>query len=749
MSRFAIIPLRVLLALWPFVAIASLAAPALAQDAFEARPGVMARLAGELLPSFVRVEFALQYDKGASPGTTFRQSPVGDHGGDPAGWGSWEDLVREERPAVRAGYLLAPDLVLTVDPMLHARFIKGITVRAGERVIEAAPAGLARDWSALFLRLKEPVSDGKPLVFDRAAGAPLCFARCVLRDGEWGLDVGAVRELVSVRPGVGHFALLPGDALIVAESGAAAGVAMHSELPLDGSWQGSPRDWRIVSADDMARRLKEFEGAAGAALPRVSLRFRSPSTKGGSSRFSFGGRDSGEMTEWHGSGILVSDSIVVVPAYLNPAITARLESVQVFPPDGSAVAAEFAGSLKDFGCLLARLERPLPGAARLVATHDAAARGELLLRAEVSMLGENRTAYHSHDRVMSYALGWQGRAQPTTYASRGRIEAEAFERSSSGATLDFLFTLDGELFAAPLARREKIAAGRSSGQWRAAGLWSAAELKRVLDDLPQSLDPENRPLPETDENRIAWLGVELQPMNEDLARMNQVGDLTNNGRSGALVCYVYADSPAARAGIAMGDILVRMHVQGQPKPLEVNVGSGDFGGLSGEIWSMMDQISDEYLDRMAAPWGSLENQLLRTLTDIGFGTPFTADVYRDGQVLPMAFVVEESPPHFESASRCKSEAAGLTVRDLTFEVRRYFQVAPADPGVIISKVERGSRAAVAGLKRFEIIRSVDGVPVHGAGDVETRFAAGGEFRLEVKRMREGRIVRIKIDAAGK
>ena len=70
-------------------------------------------------------------------------------------------------------------------------------------------------------------------------------------------------------------------------------------------------------------------------------------------------------------------------------------------------------------------------------------------------------------------------------------------------------------------------------------------------------------------------------------------------------------------------------------------------------------------------------------------------LFIDGQIVNKDFVVTQSPRHFDSAPRHKSEILGMTVRDLTFEVRRHLLMKPDDPGVVISKIEPGENPSQA------------------------------------------------------
>jgi serine protease Do len=236
-------------------------------------------------------------------------------------------------------------------------------------------------------------------------------------------------------------------------------------------------------------------------------------------------------------------------------------------------------------------------------------------------------------------------------------------------------------------------------------------------------------------------------MTPDLARLNNVADQTANGTTGATVTYVYPSSPASEAGLEQGDILLRLNIEGQPKPMEVRLsGDNPFGNMMDQFWEIAEDMPSEYFSQLPTPWGSVENTLTRALTDVGFGKHFTAEVFRDGEIIRKDFVVTAGPPHYDSAKRFKSKAAGFTVRNLTYEVRRYFQLEPDDPGVIVSKVETGSPAAVAGIRPYELLLSIDDEPIRDVAALEQTIAGGGEFRLNVKRMATSRVVTLKVKA---
>ncbi|MBK7403897.1 MAG: hypothetical protein IPJ41_04500 [Phycisphaerales bacterium] len=476
----------------------------------------------------------------------------------------------------------------------------------------------------------------------------------------------------------------------------------------------------------------------------MELRFRSPGQQAPSGSYGYDDNSGEEITEWNGTGVLLDARRVLVLAQLKPRVTARLESVRVHLADGREAPATFRGSLRDYGALVVELNEPAAGAARISSARLQDVEDRLLMRSQVRVLGESRASYEWEARVARMTRGFRGHI----FGLFGDVSASGHETGDGeeGPT-SFLFSLDGELVALPLMVRDKVVdQGQGGRSWGSrsdyqATVLAASELSGLLSE--GAFDQDNRPLSEAEENRLAWIGVELQAMDPDLARFNGVVEQTNGGETGGIVTYVYDGSPAAKAGLQVGDVLLRLHIQGQPRPLEVQVSPYDMG-WGAQYTDALDRIDPSYYSQIPPPWGSAETMLTRALTDVGFGTPFTAEVYREGQILRPKFVVEEGPAHYGAAAKFKSEAAGLTVKDVTYEARRFFQMTPEDPGVIVSMIEQGERAAVAGIKPFELIVSVNDEPVHSVQEFEEAIEGGGELRFSVKRMHVGRIVKITV-----
>jgi len=356
-------------------------------------------------------------------------------------------------------------------------------------------------------------------------------------------------------------------------------------------------------------------------------------------------------------------------------------------------------------------------------------RDQLLVAADVRIQGTNRVATLAASRIDGLSIGWRRHIYPDVV-------------DDSGAS--YLYDREGHLVAFPIARRMPPALEQSRGS--SPRLTAAQDLWTVLGDLEANSDSANVPLTEDDEHRIAWLGVEMQPLDRELARLYGVADQTGDGMTGGLVVHIYAGSPAAEAGLALGDILLRINVPGQPRPIEVEVEDPSQFGLGGAYpWEHWDDMPDDYFDQVPPPWPPVGTGLNRKLTDIGFGIDASVEFVRDGVIGTTAVTIAQAPAHFASAPRFESEGVGLTVRDLTFEARRYFQFSDDEPGVLVTGLEKGSKASISGLRPYEIILSVDGASVHDAAGFGELIAIPGEHRLSVQRMTQRRIVTLEVE----
>jgi serine protease Do len=694
-----------------------------------AAPGDTARaILAPVAPGMVRVELDLQFDKGEPPSGVMDV----DAGSRQNSMNSLAELVEQERPLETSGFLVAPGRVVAMDWTVHPRFVKAIHVRTATAETTATVESYALDQWGVMLKLDGPLADAKPIEFTKGTAAFIA--------NHYRFEGGMIRDLlpfpsrVMETEGQTLWRIAEHQGLAVSTNGQALGIVLSRRLPIDDSWQVAPSAWPQISRADYERRLEDVRKLSDTSLVRARLSFRSPKPTPGVGRRRFqmdeeDGDDGG--TERDVVGVVLAPNRVAVLAALRPSTTARLQRIQLHPATGPAVGARFVASLKDHGILVVEPEQPINTAIQLTSHSAAEFMEKLTYRLDLTLQGENRVQYLHHARIGSVHLG-------------SRMEAFPELADMSDTDSAFLFSKDLELVALPVESRQRSSAPRRRRFNDGTELTPARLIARAIAGLPGTADPANIPVSEADENRLAWLGTELQPMSRELARANQVSEYTQDGNSGAMVTYVHPGSPAAKAGITAGAVLLRLRVPGEPVPIEVEVEEDPMRSQAFP-WERLDEIREQVFDRIPTPWAPVENAFNRALTDLGFGRKFTLEYVADGKLSTLDLEVTASPVHYESAPRYKAEAIGLTVRDLTYDVRRYTQRKTDEPGVVISKIEAGSKASVAGVKPFEIITHVNDQPVANVKEFEAQVGKGGELRLSIKRMAKGRIVTLKTD----
>jgi serine protease Do len=197
--------------------------------------------------------------------------------------------------------------------------------------------------------------------------------------------------------------------------------------------------------------------------------------------------------------------------------------------------------------------------------------------------------------------------------------------------------------------------------------------------------------------RIArgMLGVGIQDLTEELAEQFQIREA-----KGALVSQVAKDSPAARAGLKPGDVIVRYDGKDVPDA----------------------------------------HQLRKLVAATAPGTRVAVGVIRNGKeqtfdvtvgTLPVAPVSEAAMPSGPTSDRLA--ALGLSVQGLTPDLARQFDL-QGDKGVLISAVEPGSPAWDADLQAGDLIMEIDRVRVTTVGELNRALArAKDRVLLLVKR----------------
>ena len=181
-----------------------------------------------------------------------------------------------------------------------------------------------------------------------------------------------------------------------------------------------------------------------------------------------------------------------------------------------------------------------------------------------------------------------------------------------------------------------------------------------------------------------YLGIVIQQLTADLAESFGL-----EPGQGVLVAQVSEDSPAEKAGIRQGDVIVA------------------------------------YQGQAVRDVGDFRNRVSLTPP----GTRATVTILRDGKrrkldvtlgKLDQTATAAAGPGH-------SADEIGLTVQTLTPELARQFDVEPGD-GVVVTRVEPGSIAALAGIRPGTVILEVNRKPVKTAADFQRAIAAASDAR---------------------
>lgn len=653
-------------------------------------------------------------------------------------------LVKMETSAFCTGFLIAPDRVVCLDQQLALENIAAISVSAGSHAVSATVEKRFVGQNALLLKLDRPLPMGRAAGIAKEAGPPVCAVTVARRARDPRLLQASPAPLqartVYGDQGVSWAAVSPPAALLDSQN-RICGYTFEPE------WRTNdlpdPARWPAYSPAEIERRAAEATRTCVRSVLPVTLSYRSPRmSRSGDSRLhrrlNRATQDESETeTELNTLGVLVSDRRLVIRIGEGKEKLVRLERIKVFFADGPVEAA-FVCALASVQGIVAELPQPRPEQVLRVARVPDGGRQGLSFLTQVDVSGPGcLRARTTPIRVPAVTFGW--RNTDTTDLPVDK-KGNLFVFSAEGACLWWNAAID--------AGDDSI--GEARGHWRGGSesqVLPASVLAGLANPGARDIDAAVHPASPEDENRLGWLGLDLQPITRELAESKNIVADTGGGTFGALVTRVYPDSPAAQAGVKEGWVLLSVNQADRALPLKVQLEDTESMYRSEFPWDRLDEVPPEYMDQLPTPWPSASNPFVVGLTQLGVGAKVVTTFIADGvkTVKPMAIAL--APPTYESAPSYKWKAGGISVCDLTYEARDYLGLAKDAPGVIVCHLESGGKAVTAGMRPYEVITRLNGKPVPSAKAFEALSGGVTEVRLDVKRMTRDRVVSFSVTPA--
>jgi len=203
-----------------------------------------------------------------------------------------------------------------------------------------------------------------------------------------------------------------------------------------------------------------------------------------------------------------------------------------------------------------------------------------------------------------------------------------------------------------------------------------ASILTVIQIGPEPID--KRPV----EAWKAWLGVGTQVITPDLSEALGLGDSTR----GVRLTQVFANTPAQRAGLLAGDLILKIDGQiiqaRQPEDIEV------FG-------NMIKQYRTDATVRFSG--------------------------LRDGAPLEINATLDRRPTPASELDSYEEEFMEFTVRELSFADRAYHRMTEEQTGLLVENVELAGWASLAGMMQGDILLSVNEHPVDNTRDFENQI----------------------------
>ena len=179
-----------------------------------------------------------------------------------------------------------------------------------------------------------------------------------------------------------------------------------------------------------------------------------------------------------------------------------------------------------------------------------------------------------------------------------------------------------------------------------------------------------------------YMGVSIQGVDPDMAK---AFGLSHGG--GALISDVSASSPASKAGLERGDVVLQLNGQPVNGPDDLSV----------------------------------------RISEMAPGSVAHLQVFRNGANKDIDVPLGEAPEKAAAAQSNREMPAslkGMQVQNLTPEISRQLKLPSSVTGVVVTEVDPSSTADEAGIQRGDVIQEVNRKPVHDVAQFRQALSAG-------------------------
>lgn len=696
----------------------------------------------------------------------------------------YDEYVDKKRPALTTGIVIDADgRILTADHGLEDRFIDRIEIEAGGKTVAAKPDRLLQDAPAIILK-PAAGSDAKftPLNFselkDEGVNTSLMEAELFQADDQWRLRFGSARPAIrfdgdasnvyfgqrlnmgfrnlQMSRGLSEYAARV--TIVADKQGRPVGCCTTPFLDLrqeECLWKGPDllkaegMDWPSLTAAESACRNQLI-----GCVQEVVLVLRSGG--GGDMeepgptpyRPSYGSEAAGREISVY--GLAVSPTQVLIPRQLDSALARQIEKIYIKHSPSKRQPAKFVGAFKRIAAFMVSSEGgDLPAHAKLAKSDPNrmkpfwTARLRKRLGAKYVDLATNR--------IFGKEQGYEGKYH--WYAAR----------SINPGTL--LVNFQGELLGAFVQERSEHEEERKLDEGRryrggdlSLRIFTISELRGMLAEPAKHLDAKIEVKTREMAKRRSWFGVEFVPVTAELSEMLKVEKPTKDGQLGFLVNAVYAGSPAEKMGMKVGDILLKLQAPGMPYPIELasRLAGGAYNRYGRHWGGYGGEDDEESMGPIEATWKNRMNFLTRALDAVGVGKVIEITYYRPegeatgkGKTETIKYAIELAPPDLESAPRWQNRKLGMTVKDLTYEVRHALNLKDPAAGVIVAKVESGSPTLIAKIFPNEVVTQLNDQPLSSARQMHDLVSAAkkagkDKVRLTILRLGKTRFADLAI-----